>query len=66
MSEMLYLQTERNIKITSPVVTLGDVAQLSSTFSISVLSLHRIEAPIFSAASRRNTKFGTSLKNTGI
>ena len=29
MSEMLYLQTERNIKITSPVVTLGDVAQLS-------------------------------------
>ena len=23
MSEMLYLQTERNIKITSPVVTLG-------------------------------------------
>ena len=29
MSEMLYLQTERNIKITNPVVTLGDVAQLS-------------------------------------
>ena len=29
MSEMLYLQTERNIKITSPVVTLGDIAQLS-------------------------------------
>ena len=26
MSEMLYLQTERNIKITNPVVTLGDVA----------------------------------------
>ena len=29
MSEMLYLQTERNIKIPSPVVTLGDIAQLS-------------------------------------
>lgn len=29
MSEMLYLQTERNIKITNPVVTLGDIAQLS-------------------------------------
>lgn len=29
MSETLYLQTDRNVKITDPVVTLGDVARLS-------------------------------------
>ena len=29
MSKVLYLQTEKNKKITSPVVTLGDIADLS-------------------------------------
>ena len=41
MSETLYIQTEKNIKITSPDITLGDIAQLSCS-NASVLARNQV------------------------
>ncbi|MCI5649215.1 MAG: stage V sporulation protein AA [Fusicatenibacter sp.] len=41
MSETLYIQTEKNIKVTSPVITLGDIAELSCS-DASVLARNQV------------------------
>ena len=46
MSEMLYLQTERNIKITSPVVTLGDVGEKEKDGPLGEYFSHTLSDPM--------------------